>query len=255
MNPDHKIFVSFTSQVGFRNTSRLPIIDALLSYPNVHLNYLNLTKYAEDTPLEDWIKTNKLFKSEYLISHTSDVLRFLSLYKHGGTYLDLDVVMLKSLDSQKSYNFASAESYYAVAVGIIHMEGKSGHEIAEMCLKDLKRNFNGRNWANNGPYVLTRVLYEICGTKDIQKMVYDDVCPNFRVLPIELCYDIGWSELKKFFQEEYLNETLGRISDALITHVWNKDSARIPLSKHDNAAYIHLAKKYCPKTFEACDHF
>lgn len=146
MNPDHKIFVSFTSQVGFRNTSRLPIIDALLSYPNVHLNYLNLTKYAEDTPLEDWIKTNKLFKSEYLISHTSDVLRFLSLYKYGGTYLDLDIIMLKSLNSQKSYNFASAESYYAVAVGIIHMEGKSGHEIAEKCLKDLKRNFNGRNW-------------------------------------------------------------------------------------------------------------
>lgn len=89
MNPNHNIFVMFTSQVGFRNTSRLPIIDALLSYPNVHLNYLNITNYAQESPLEDWIKTNKLFRSQFLISHTSDVLRFLSLYKHGGTYLDL----------------------------------------------------------------------------------------------------------------------------------------------------------------------
>ncbi|CAG9798768.1 unnamed protein product [Chironomus riparius] len=255
MNPDHNIFVMFTSQVGFRNLSSLPIIDALLSYPNVHLNYLNITKYAENTPLEDWILTNKLFESQYLISHTSDVLRFLSLFKFGGTYLDLDIVMLKSLNNQKPHNFAAAESHIAVAVGIIHMEGKTGHEIAEMCLNDLKKNFNGKNWSNNGPYVLTRVLYEICRTKDIQQMIDKDICTNFRVLPIEDCYDIGWSELHKFFKPEYLNETLGRISDALMTHVWNKDSARIPLSKEANVAYIHLAKKYCPRTLEACDHF
>ena len=67
----------------------MPIIDALLSYPNVHLNYLNLTKYAENTPLEEWIKTDKLFRSKYVISHMSDVLRFLSMYKYGGTYLDM----------------------------------------------------------------------------------------------------------------------------------------------------------------------
>ncbi|XP_070505104.1 lactosylceramide 4-alpha-galactosyltransferase-like [Chironomus tepperi] len=255
MNPDHNIFVMFTSQVGLRNTSRLPIIDALLSYPNVHMNYLNITKYAENTPLEDWIMTNTLFNSQYLISHTSDVLRFLSLYKYGGTYLDLDIVMLKSLNSQKSHNYAGAESYFAVAVGIIHMEGKTGHEIARMCLNDLKRNFNGKKWANNGPFVLTRVLYEICKSKDIQRMIYENICPNFKVLPVEDCYDIGWQELRKFFEPAYLNETLGRISDALITHVWNKDSARIPLTKDTDAAYIHLARKYCPKTLEACDSF
>jgi lactosylceramide 4-alpha-galactosyltransferase len=79
----------FTSQVGFRNTTKLPIIDALLSYPNIHLNYLNITKYAENTPLEDWIQTDKLFRSKYVVSHTSDVVRFLSLFKFGGTHIDL----------------------------------------------------------------------------------------------------------------------------------------------------------------------
>ena len=97
MNHDRKIFVIFTSQIGFRNTSRMPIIDALLSYPNIHLNYINLTRYAENTPLEDWIKTDKLFSSKYLVSHTSDVLRFLSLYKYGGTYLDLGKILFLSL--------------------------------------------------------------------------------------------------------------------------------------------------------------
>ena len=63
MNPDHEVFVLFTSQVGFRNTTVLPIIDALLSYPNVHINYLNLTQYAEHTPLDKWMKTGELFRS------------------------------------------------------------------------------------------------------------------------------------------------------------------------------------------------
>lgn len=164
--------------------------------------------------------------------------------------------MLKSLNTQKPYNFASAESFDTVAVGIINLEGETGHKIAEMCVKDLKSNFNGKIWAQNGPLVLTRVLYKICGTKDVQKMIEENVCSNFRVLPIEMCYDIGWSEIKKFFEEEYLNETLGRILNAaLMTHVWNKFSARIPLSKDDNVAYIHLAKKYCPRTLDACDQF
>jgi lactosylceramide 4-alpha-galactosyltransferase len=76
MNPHHNIYVLFTSQVGFRNTTPLPLIDVLSSYKNIHFNYLNITKYAENTPLEDWIKTDELFRSKYLNSHTSDVLRF-----------------------------------------------------------------------------------------------------------------------------------------------------------------------------------
>lgn len=147
--------------------------------------------------------------------------------------------------------FAAIESETTVAVGIIHMEGDSGHEIAEKCVRNLKNNFNGKGWPNNGPLVLTRVLYEICGTNDINKMINDEVCNNFKVLPVDMCYDIGWIELFKFFKEQYLDESIRRLSGKLMTHVWNKDSARIPLSISDNVAYIHLAKKYCPKTLNA----
>jgi lactosylceramide 4-alpha-galactosyltransferase len=71
INPNHEVFLLFTSQVGFRNRTPLPIIDALLSYPNVHFNYLNLTEYAEHTPLNKWMKTGELFRSQYVNSHTS----------------------------------------------------------------------------------------------------------------------------------------------------------------------------------------
>lgn len=108
MNPGREVFVLFTSQVGFRNQTQLPIIDAILSYPNVHFNYLNITQYAEQTPLEEWMRNGKLFRSKYLVSHTSDVLRFLSLWKYGGTYLDLDTVTMKPFGALRP-NFAGAQ--------------------------------------------------------------------------------------------------------------------------------------------------
>lgn len=147
MNPDHEVFVLFTSQVGFRNQTPLPIIDALLSYPNVHFNYLNLTQYAEHTPLAKWIKTGELYHSQYVNSHTSDILRYLSLWKYSGTYLDLDIVMMKSLNVLKP-NYAGAESKNFVAAGIINLEHESGHEIADLCVKDLLKNFNGNDWVS-----------------------------------------------------------------------------------------------------------
>lgn len=95
MNPEHSVFVLFTSQVGFRNVTTIPILDALLSYRNINFNYLNLTQYAKETPLDEFMMSGELSRSSYIITHTSDVLRYLSLWKFGGTYLDLDTVMLK----------------------------------------------------------------------------------------------------------------------------------------------------------------
>lgn len=112
----------------------MPLIDSILSYKNVHLNYLNITQYAEKTPLEEWIKNGDLFRSSYMNSHTSDVLRYLTLWKYGGTYLDLDVVVRKPLDSIPA-NYAGAESVNFVAVGIINLDQSFGHQLAHMCLK------------------------------------------------------------------------------------------------------------------------
>lgn len=153
MNPEHEVFVLFTSQVGFRNSSRLPIIDAILSYPNVHFNYLNLTQYAEHTPLDKWMKTGELFRSAYVNSHTSDILRYLSLWKYSGTYMDLDTITLKPLSTLKP-NYAGAESKNFVAAGIINLENPSGHEIADKCVKDLLMNFNGNDWVRKSKTVM-----------------------------------------------------------------------------------------------------
>lgn len=96
---------------------------------------VNLWEYAKDTPIDDWFNNGQLFQSKYLNSHTSDFLRYLSLYKWGGTYLDLDVIVQKSFDDVES-NYAGAESDKFVAAGVLNFDHVGvGHSVAEMCLK------------------------------------------------------------------------------------------------------------------------
>uniref|UniRef100_A0A182SSX3 Alpha 1,4-glycosyltransferase domain-containing protein n=1 Tax=Anopheles maculatus TaxID=74869 RepID=A0A182SSX3_9DIPT len=164
-NPGWNVYVLFAAPVGFRNRTTQPILDALLEYRNVHLRYTNLTTYANETPLEEWMESGEIYRSLYLNSHLSDVMRYLTLYKYGGTYLDLDVIVQQSFEKLEP-NYAGAESVRWVAAGVINFEPKGyGHELADMCVRYLLANFNGRQWGNNGPGVITGVLQKYCHTR------------------------------------------------------------------------------------------
>ena len=134
MNPGLSVFLLFLSENGFPNATTTPIINALLKYRNVQINYLNITQYAEGTPMEEWIKKGELSRSNYQTSHTSDVLRFLTLWKYGGTYLDLDVVVLKPVDTFS--NYAGVESREFIGSAIINFSQDGiGHDLVYMCVR------------------------------------------------------------------------------------------------------------------------
>lgn len=64
-NPNFKVFVLFTSATylpGIADPEN-PITDALLSYDNINFRQLNLWRYAENTPIENWVKNGDLFQS------------------------------------------------------------------------------------------------------------------------------------------------------------------------------------------------
>jgi hypothetical protein len=94
MNPELDVYLLFTAPINLGNsTVKSKFVSQLLSYPNVHMRHLNFERYFVDSPLEQWYKGGALKASRWPRSHASDVLRFLTLWKYGGTYLDLDVVV------------------------------------------------------------------------------------------------------------------------------------------------------------------
>ncbi len=139
MNPEREVFVLFASPVGFRDgLSHLPAsIEALKTYPNIQLRNNNLWKYAENTPLEKWLGNSTLFESKdlNLDEHLSNILRFLTLYKFGGIYLDTDVIVQQSFDDLGT-NFAGDNGDAGIGSGILHFgRDKLGREMAEQCIE------------------------------------------------------------------------------------------------------------------------
>jgi len=62
-NPNLQVVVLFACQT-FRHQSD-PIIDAIISYKNVKLRHVNLWRFAEGSPVEDWVKKDELFRSRF----------------------------------------------------------------------------------------------------------------------------------------------------------------------------------------------
>lgn len=92
-----------------------------------------MARYSAETPMAMWFQSDQLYRSKYLNSHTSDFLRFATMFKFGGIYLDLDVVVLRNFDELPS-NFAAAESSRFVAVGAMGFQSNgAGHIIAKQC--------------------------------------------------------------------------------------------------------------------------
>lgn len=75
MNPTNNIFVVYAAPVGFVNKTKLPLIDAILSYSNVFLTTVDPVTYAIETPLEVWMKDNSILKSDHVNGHVNDYMR------------------------------------------------------------------------------------------------------------------------------------------------------------------------------------
>ncbi|XP_005185262.1 lactosylceramide 4-alpha-galactosyltransferase [Musca domestica] len=255
-NPSSKVFVLFASPRFKNSNSSDPIIDAILSYKNVYLRNLNLWTYAAGTPVYDLLKDGALFKSYYVLSHISDICRYLTLWRWGGTYLDMDVVMLRSMEDVPP-NYTGAESNTHLAAGVMNFAHDGfGHEIAEECLLDLQHNFDGSNWGNNGPGVITRVMKRICQTSNIEVMQDNTKrCMGFRVFPIEAFYAIPWPEWSNFFESNLLEETMTRLKNSYVAHVWNKHSTKRQIKTDSNCAYSVLARTHCPRVFKAAGEY
>lgn len=118
-------------------------------------------------------------------------------------------------------------------------------------LRELIVNFDGVAWANNGPDLLTRILKRQCQTNKIKEMSAEK-CNGFRVLPISSCYEINYNNYTMLFNETISHEVLESLKPSIITHIWNKISESTKLLVNSKAAYIHLAKRHCPKVFATC---
>jgi lactosylceramide 4-alpha-galactosyltransferase len=200
------------------------------------------------------LKSDKLTKSVYKIVHTADILRLLLLWKFGGYYLDTDMIVQKSFDSLPT-NFACRANNELINNAFLSFDKKNGRKLVEMFIEDLVKNFNGDDWGSNGPKMITRVSKKLCQTEDFQKMIDQKDCDGFHVLPQELCYAIPYFDWEKLVEEKFAEQTMKAVENSFTVHFWNKFSKSFKLQKNSTAAYVQLAKCFCPRVMAACGEF
>ncbi|XP_028138156.1 lactosylceramide 4-alpha-galactosyltransferase-like [Diabrotica virgifera virgifera] len=256
MNPDLDVYLLYASPGIFRfeGNESDHFLRSLLSYKNIHILHLNYGNYVKGTPVETLWTSGKIEKSSFVVSHASDVLRYLTLWKYGGIYLDLDVVVLKSLQNLP-LNYAGLQTEEQVAAGVISFEADGfGHSLADKCVNRLKKNFNGQIWGRNGPYIVSAVMKENCNVKVASQLLTKN-CPGLKMYPIETFYPIPYWQWQKYFREGNFFEVMNKTKNTYVLHTWNKmsEAEKIPLNK--NPPYLHFAKLYCPKVVEACNRY
>lgn len=131
-NPRSTVYLLLLTKDDYVILPNSDVVKLLQSFKNVNLKVVNLKEFSRNTPIEVFTRKGKLEFSRYHVSHTSDVLRFLTLWKFGGIYLDLDVIVQKPIEFT---NFACLEDPETIVPGIMGLDSHHGKEIAELLLK------------------------------------------------------------------------------------------------------------------------
>ncbi|CAH0563715.1 unnamed protein product [Brassicogethes aeneus] len=256
LNPDRAVYLLYLSSGVIKNEGSEPdrLLEALLSYNNVKIYHVDVMKYVRDTPAEVLFLKERVQRSEYQVSHASDVMRYLTLWKYGGVYLDLDVIVLKSFD-ELDENFSGAQLPTEIAAGVMGFgNSEIGKKYATDCLSDLVDNFDGFIWGANGPDVITRFASKLCNTEkgfDVTK-----TCENFTVYGPEIFYPIPYYWWYYYFDGVHKKAGQNMIKNAHVLHVWKSMNTEYKQFRtEDSSIYTDYAKLFCPNVFEQLDEY
>ena len=78
MNPKAHISVIFVTSSRLRHSN---ILKALMEYKNIAFYRIDLLELSTKTPVEEWIKSNQIYETKYLIETISDIVRLLLLWR------------------------------------------------------------------------------------------------------------------------------------------------------------------------------
>ena len=67
-----------------------------------------------------------------------------------------------------NYVGAQEDKYLASGAMDFSTEG-IGRTVAHLCIRELQFHFDGNSWGRNGPDIITKVLGNICGTKEVSR--------------------------------------------------------------------------------------
>ncbi|KDR09060.1 hypothetical protein L798_00746, partial [Zootermopsis nevadensis] len=245
INSDASVHLLYTCSMNGGIKTSPEYVKRLFKYPNIKIWKLDIPEFLSGTPLQDWNFKEYLETSNWPVEHSSDILRYVSLLKYGGTYLDLDVVIRKSLEKLGT-NYLGKESSDSLSTCVLNFASEGiGRNVSEMCVNEILNNFWGESWNHNGPDLVTRVLKKLCGVETVEEM-NPDRCSGLKVLPEINFAPFSYPQWKSLFSSTDVYEIMNQMNSSFGVHVWNKLSKDENINLLSTQPYGLLALQFCP---------
>ncbi|KAL5279475.1 hypothetical protein ACFFRR_003846 [Megaselia abdita] len=250
-NPTVDVFVLFASPTYVPNNLDSSVIKALLKYKNIFLRNNNLWIYTEDTPAGGWFRGESIFRSDFLTTHLSEFMRLVTLWRYGGIYVNLDVLVLDDLYYFPP-NTIGALDNSTVGNAVINVDdGGESHNVVATILKHFVENFKGDSLEHNGAQQITTVLKEkICKVNDTQSMTAEQ-CWGMDVYPSRTYYPIEKENARYLFEEEHISEAMEVTYFTLTVRLWDEVTKDSKYKVGSVSALGLHAYSNCPRIYKS----
>ncbi|XP_075973923.1 lactosylceramide 4-alpha-galactosyltransferase-like [Anticarsia gemmatalis] len=241
-HPRRQIYVMFSAPVS-EFIYRRSCIAKLQQFKNIKFARVHIKEYAKKTPLEEMVAKKPFAESQWWMEHTSDVLRYLTLYKFGGVYLDTDMLVTKSLTPLGHNWVAREDNSWVNAAAIAISNDHLGRRLADALMNEVKTTYRPDIWIHNGPGAITRVLHKMCSSQDLAEWS-SKTCDGLEVYGPEYFFPLHYSRKDDYFKPGELSE---KAQQAYTHHFWNKLTFDMNIEK--GSPYDTMAEKHCPTIY------
>ncbi|KOB67170.1 Uncharacterized protein OBRU01_17814 [Operophtera brumata] len=228
-HPGKNVYVLFSGPTGdTRFSNRNSLFELSLFYPNINFARVHIDEYAKDTPLQNILKNITNYPSQRRVFYTSEYLRFITLHKFGGLYLDTDVIVIKPLYSLGK-NWVARESNLFVNNAVICQPG--------LVMWTMVCWYEVMVWRYNHPLVCIRIHPLLSSTSLI---LTESLIPGFQVHDSELIYPVSYRHFFKLLEPG----DLPKVNHAYTVHLWNGYSHGEKVQR--SSPFDRMAEQYCP---------
>jgi aspartate 1-decarboxylase len=242
-NPQADIILLVTS--ASLQTDELDILRK--RFNNFRTVRLNVSRLFEDTEFKDFYYSGKLKSSKFEIVHTSDIVRSLIIWKYGGIYLDTDIITLKPLTNLTNFVVFALDD--VTVTNSVFGFSKKSNIIHKLLLRQITE-FDGQNWAVNGPIAFTDAIQKICGTKKFRN------CKNFQILPRNSFNTIAYFQANgEFFNKNKLQHWKKRWSESYGIHFFNHMTTDHKIMIESPEPLSWAAKHNCPLIYYSQEEY
>ncbi|GBG75351.1 hypothetical protein CBR_g19984 [Chara braunii] len=277
-NPNYTVYFYSSNQTYFRTKW------SERKDPRIVLKSFDFVEIFRGTPLEKWYTSGTYRNTSWIPNNLSNAARYALLWKYGGTYLDMDFISLNALPVGLGSALAAEDDK---SINNAFVRFAPGHKFLLEAMEDFVRNFNGYEWGNQGPKLLTRVYMRNCldinaveewlvSHKNVSRdkarararsntgghlnasrlsasYIAPDFCYDLPVLSWEYCYPIYCGQPWEFKQawKKSCKQWRQRQEKAIMVHYWGHYFPHNDTFDKDSVM-AEMMRGTCPRTYHQC---